>query len=161
MAETSNTASTPDVEYTITRLLDAPREAVFAAWTEPEHFTHWFGRRAFTTPLSMMSMDVRPGGSWLASVVAPDGIAHPLDGVYREVVRPERLVFTTGDPANADGAPASVVTVTFIDLDGKTQMSFRQAGVNTDEAHAEGAKAGWIEFFDRLAEHLAGATDAS
>jgi uncharacterized protein YndB with AHSA1/START domain len=74
---------------------------------------------------------------------------------YREVVRPERLVFTTGDPANDDGLPASVVTVTLTDLGGKTEMHFHQAGVNTDEAHAEAAKAGWIEFFDRLAEHLA------
>ena len=142
-------------EYTLVRHFDAPADLVFRAWTEPERFARWFGPRALETPLSMISLDVRPGGRWQAAVVTPDGTAHPLGGEYREVGPPRRLVFTTGDPANTDGAPASVATVE-LETDGTgTLMRFHQAGVNTDEAHAEQAKAGWIEFFDRLGEHLA------
>ncbi len=147
--------NTPDLEYTITRVLDAPREAVFDAWTEPERFSQWFGPRGFTTPVSLISMDLRPGGEWSACLVSPDGAKAPLGGVYREITAPERLVFTTGDPDNQEGAVASVATVTLTDLGGRTEMSFTQEGYNTDEAHAEAAKAGWLQFFDRLAEHLA------
>ncbi|GAA3140571.1 SRPBCC family protein [Nonomuraea roseoviolacea] len=158
----TESATTPGAttEFTIVRLLDAPRDLVFRAWTEPGHLTHWFGPRALTTPLSMISTDVRPGGAWGLSVVDGEGNAYPLSGSYREIVPPERLVFTTGDPANGEGALASVVTLTLADLDGKTEMRFHQAGVNTDEAHAEASKAGWVEFFDRLAEHLAAHADS-
>ncbi|MEV7970138.1 SRPBCC domain-containing protein [Sphaerisporangium sp. NPDC088356] len=157
----TGTSSTPAVtaEYTITYVFDAPRELVFTAWTDPGHFTHWFGPRAYTTPVSKISMDLRPGGTWRAVVVADDGAEQLLDGVYRKVEAPERLVFTTGDPGNTHGDLASVVTVTFTGLDdlgGKTEMVFHQAGYNTGEAHAAASRAGWLEFFDRLAEHLAG-----
>jgi hypothetical protein len=64
-------------------------------------------------------------------------------------------VFTTGDPANTDGTPASVATMELETEGSGALMRFHQAGVNTDEAHAEQSRAGWIEFFDRLAEHLA------
>jgi uncharacterized protein YndB with AHSA1/START domain len=141
-------------EYTIIREYDAPPELLFAAWTTPEHFAQWFGPRALKTPVELIAMDVRPGGSWTASMVTPDGAAHPLEGTYREVTPPSRLVLTTGDPDNTDGAVASVVTLDFEPADGGTRMRFHQAGVNTDEAHAEGAKAGWLEFFERLDEHL-------
>ncbi|MEV4294325.1 SRPBCC family protein [Microbispora rosea] len=147
--------NTPDLEYTITRVLDAPREAVFAAWTEPERFSAWFGPRGFTTPVSLITIDLRPGGEWSACLVSPEGAKAPLSGVYREITAPERLVFTTGDPDNQEGAVASVATVTLTDIGGRTEMRFTQEGYNTDEAHAEAAKAGWLQFFDRLAEHLA------
>jgi uncharacterized protein YndB with AHSA1/START domain len=147
--------NTPDLEYTITRVLDAPRETVFKAWTEPERFSRWFGPHGFTTPVSLITMDLRPGGEWSACLVSPEGAKAPLGGVYREIAAPERLVFTTGDPDNQEGAVASVATLTLTDLGDRTEMSFTQEGYNTDEAHAEAAKAGWLQFFDRLAEHLA------
>ncbi|MGI5242124.1 SRPBCC family protein [Dactylosporangium sp. CA-139066] len=141
-------------EYTLVRTYDAPPEMVFASWTTPEHFSRWFGPRALETPVDLITMDVRPGGVWEASIVTPDGTAHPLNGTYREVNVPSRLVLTTGDPNNTEGAVASVVTIDFDAIDEGTRMRFHQAGVNTDEAHAAGAKAGWIEFFERLGEHL-------
>jgi uncharacterized protein YndB with AHSA1/START domain len=154
-ADAASTQRPPDRDYTITRVFDAPRELVFQAWTEPAHFTHWFGPRGFTTPLATISMDVRPGGAWRATMVAADGAEAPIHGVYREVAAPERLVFTTGDPDNTSGQVASVATVTLTELGGATKMVFHQAGYNTDQAHADAAKAGWMEFFERLAEHLA------
>jgi uncharacterized protein YndB with AHSA1/START domain len=141
------------VEYTISREFDAPVEEVFAAWTEPDRFARWFGPRAFTTP-PRVSMDLRPGGAWQAVLVTPDGNEVPLGGWYREIEAPKRLVFTTGDPDNTEGALASVATVELAERDGRTTMTFHQAGVNTPPEHAEGARAGWLEFFDRLTEQL-------
>jgi uncharacterized protein YndB with AHSA1/START domain len=86
--------------------------------------------------------------------VGEEGFEVTLDGTYREVAAPERLVFTTGDPDDPGDGPASIVTVTLTDAGGRTEMRFHQYGVNTDQEHAEGAKAGWIEFFDRLAAHV-------
>ncbi|MEV4011631.1 SRPBCC domain-containing protein [Nonomuraea angiospora] len=146
---------TQTAEYEINRLFDAPRELVWAAWTEPERFSRWFGPRMLSTPVGRITLDTRPGGLWRATLVGEEGFEATLDGTYREVTEPERLVFTTGDPDNPGEGPASVVTIDFTEADGKTRMRFHQYGVNTDTAHAEQAKAGWIEFFDRLAEYLA------
>ncbi|MGW0804871.1 SRPBCC family protein [Nonomuraea sp. NPDC002799] len=142
-------------EYDITRVFDAPREQVYAAWTEPEHFSRWFGPSTLATPVGRITLDAWPGGSWRAVLVGEEGFEVTLDGTYREVRAAERLVFTTGDPDHPGDGPASVVTVDFADLGGRTEMRFHQLGVNTAPEHAEQARQGWIEFFDRLAEHLA------
>jgi uncharacterized protein YndB with AHSA1/START domain len=62
MTETPPGVGGTDREFTITRVLDAPRHLVWRSWTEPEHFARWFGPRGFTTPLSKVTMDVRRGG---------------------------------------------------------------------------------------------------
>ncbi|WP_101784019.1 SRPBCC family protein [Nonomuraea indica] len=139
-------------EYEITRILDAPRERVFAAWTEPELFSGWFGPRAMTAPVERTRLDVRPDGAWEVTLVGDGGFEVSLGGVYREVAGPGRLVFTTGDPDQPGDGPASVVTVTLDVYGDRTLMRFHQYGVNTPPEHAEQAKAGWIEFFDRLGE---------
>ncbi|MFI0351794.1 SRPBCC domain-containing protein [Actinomadura sp. 9N407] len=141
-------------EYEITCVFDVPRELVYEAWTRSERFARWFGPRVFTTPADRVVLDVRPGGTWKATMVGEEGFEVTLNGVYREVDGPGRLVFTTGDPDDPGDAPASVVTVLLDEQDGTTTMRFHQYGVNTDAEHAEQAKAGWVEFFDRLAEHL-------
>jgi len=142
-------------EYEITRVFDAPRELVYQAWTEPGRFARWFGPRGLTTPAERVVMDVRPGGSWRATLCGEEGFEATLDGTYREVAGPRRLVFTTGDPDNPGDGPASVVTIELSERDGRTTMLFHQYGVNTEPEHAEQARQGWIEFFDRLGEHLA------
>jgi uncharacterized protein YndB with AHSA1/START domain len=142
-------------EYEITYVFDAPRALVYAAWTRPERFARWFGPRMFTVPAESVVLDVRPGGTWEATMVGEENFEVTLNGVYREVDGPGRLVFTTGDPDDPGDAPASVVTLVLEERDGGTTMRFHQYGVNTDAEHAEQAKAGWVEFFDRLAEHLA------
>ncbi|MBG0830950.1 SRPBCC domain-containing protein [Planomonospora sp. ID67723] len=143
-------------EYEIIRTFDAPRELVYEAWTEPRRFSCWFGPRIFTTPADRIVLDARPGGIWQATMVGEEGFEMTLNGVYREVTASERLVFTTGDPDNPGDGPASTVTVTLTEQGGATVMRFHQHGVNTDQGHAEQARAGWSEFFDRMAEHLAG-----
>lgn len=145
-------------EYSITRKLAADPKRVYRAWTTPAGFSRWFGPREFTTPEDRIVMQTRPGGAWQVVMLDGDGNEHPLGGVYRELDAPTRLVMTTGDPGdpgNTIGDTASTVSVTFKPTgDGGTEMTMRQQGVNTDTARAEGAVAGWRQFFDRLAEHL-------
>ncbi|MEV0622460.1 SRPBCC domain-containing protein [Nonomuraea sp. NPDC050404] len=145
---------TQTAEYDLTRLFDAPRELVWASWTEPERFSRWFGPDTLATPVGRITLDTRPGGVWRCTFVGEEGFEVTLDGTYREVTAPERLVFTTGDPDDPGDGPASVVTVGLADVDGKTELRFHQYGVNTDQEHAEGAKEGWNEFFDRLAAYV-------
>ncbi|OUC97838.1 SRPBCC family protein [Streptosporangium minutum] len=142
-------------EYEIVRDFAARREQVYAAWTQPERFARWFGPRVFTTPADRVVLDVRPGGAWQATLVGEEGFEVTLRGVYREVAGPGRLVFTTGDPDDPGDGPASVATLMLEEREGGTTMRFHQSGVNTDAEHAEQARAGWLEFFDRLDEHLA------
>jgi uncharacterized protein YndB with AHSA1/START domain len=124
----------------ITRVFDAPREEVWRAWTEPERIAQWWGKRGWSTPVSSVELDVRPGGVFrLNSINDEDGREMPMDAVYTEVVEHERLAFGTG-------------SVTFIDLgDGRTEMRF-EATVPADVADA--AAGGLASAFDRLEESL-------
>ena len=155
MPESRSTTRATGREVTITRVFDAPRELVWKAWTEPEHFSHWFGSPPFTTPLSTISMDVRPGGAWRATMVSQDdGTELPFMGVYREVVEPERLVLTFDDPNDPSNPNVEVLTVTFTDLGDETEVVAHQAGHLPEDEYPKLAE-GYSSFFDRLAEHLA------
>ena len=79
-------------ELTIVRLFDAPRALVFAAFTDPVHLARWWGPHGFTNPVC--EFDARPGGAFRIHMQAPDGTIHVTQGVVREIVKPERLVFT-------------------------------------------------------------------
>jgi uncharacterized protein YndB with AHSA1/START domain len=139
---------------TITRVFDAPRERVWQEWTEPERFADWFGGRESEVPLSTVSMDVRPGGLWRATMFAEPGRREiQWKGEYFEVVEPERLVFTVSDQPGEDAY--ELITVVLTDLgDGRTEMLFGQRGRLSAEQYAR-AKGGWSSFFDRIAERLA------
>lgn len=141
---------------TITRVFDAPRERVWKEWTEPERFADWFGGPQSEVPLSTVSMDVRPGGAWRATMFAgPRRREIQWKGEYREVAVPERLVFTLSDrPGDAE---YELVSIVLTDLgDGRTEMLFEQRGHMSPEQY-KGAKDGWASFFDRIAERLAAA----
>ncbi len=140
---------------TITRVFDAPRERVWKEWTEPERFADWYGGSEAEVPLSTVSMDVRPGGSWRATMFAgPERREIHWKGEYREVVEPERLEFTLSDQP---GEEYELITVVLTDLgDGRTEMLFQQRGGLPPEVY-EAAAQGWSTFFDRQAERLAAA----
>jgi uncharacterized protein YndB with AHSA1/START domain len=141
---------------TITRVFDAPRELVWKMFTEPEHFGHWFGGGPpVEVPASKISMDVQPGGEWAATMVFPDGNEMPFAGRYREVVEPERLVFTFENVANREDPVAELATVLFRDMDGKTEVSLTQAGYMQPEEYAVGLKEGYGKFFDAIERRLA------
>jgi uncharacterized protein YndB with AHSA1/START domain len=138
---------------TITRVFDAPRERVWQEWTEPERFADWFGGSVSEVPLASASMDVRPGGSWRLTMFAEPG-RHEIHwkGEYREVVVPERLVFTISDQP---GDMYELVTVVLTDLgDDRTEMLFQQQGQMSAEEY-ERAGQGWSSFFARIDERLA------
>jgi uncharacterized protein YndB with AHSA1/START domain len=139
----------------ITRVFDAPRERVWREWTEPERFADWFGGPTSDVPLSTVSMDVSPGGSWRLTMFAEPGRREiHWKGEYREVVEPERLVFTVSDQPGEDAY--ELVTVVLTDLgDGRTEMAFDQRGQMSVEQY-ERAGEGWSGFFDRIDERLAG-----
>ena len=136
-------------EVTITRVYDAPREAVWRAWTEPAQIAAWWGKRGWRTPPESVTLDVRPGGAFrLTSISDADGSEMRHDGVYREVVELERLVFAELRPGGAVG------TVTFRDLgDGRTEMTFHTT-MRTSLRILGAARGGLQSAFDRLAELL-------
>src|SRR5213592_4495854 len=98
MAEPPTHGAEPAEGITITRVFDAPRERVWREWTEPERFADWFGGPESEVPLSTVSMEVRPGGEWRLTMFAGEERREiRWKGEYREVVEPERLVFTLSD----------------------------------------------------------------
>jgi uncharacterized protein YndB with AHSA1/START domain len=139
----------------ITRVFDASPERVWKEWTDPERFADWFGGPDSEVPLSSVSMDVRPGGSWRATMfTGPDRREIRWKGKYRDVVEPERLSFTLSDRPDDR---YELVTVVLTALgDGRTEMQFEQSGQMAPEDY-DRAKEGWASFFDRIGEHLAAA----
>jgi uncharacterized protein YndB with AHSA1/START domain len=154
-AETRTATKSAAWELLLTRVFDAPRRLVFKAWTEPAQLVRWWGPRGFRTP--SCKMDVRPGGTWRACMRSPEGTDHWLHCVYREVVEPERLVFTWAWE-DAEGKPGheTLVTVNFLEQDAKTKLIVHQGvfeSANARDLH----KQGWSSGLDRLAEYLANA----
>jgi uncharacterized protein YndB with AHSA1/START domain len=147
-------AEQPAPGITVTRVFDAPRERVWKEWTDPESFADWFGGSEWDVPLSTVSMDVRPGGSWRLSMFGEPGRREiKWKGEYRDVVEPERLVFTISDQPDD---VYELITVVLTDLgDGRTEMLFEQRGQLSAEQY-KGAEQGWSTFFDVMAGHLAG-----
>ena len=99
---TGNIMANEERELVLTRVFDAPRELVFKLWTDPKHVAQWWGPHGFTN--LVCELDLRPGGAILIDMRGPDGIVYPITGVYQEVVRAERLVFTSA-ALDLDGNP--------------------------------------------------------
>jgi uncharacterized protein YndB with AHSA1/START domain len=143
-----------DHTLVIKRILDAPRERVFAAWIDPEQAPRWWGPRGCTTV--SYDMDVRVGGTWRRVMRGPEGTEHQSRAVYREIVPPERLVFTfRWERGGAAGhGPETLVTVTFAELGpGRTELTLRQEGFATVSGRDE-HNIGWSSTLDLFAEYL-------
>ena len=141
-------------EITITRVFDAPRELVWKAWTEPDQLAQWWGPRGSRAPLEKITMDVRPGGTLRVTSVSAEGQEMTVQGVYREVVEPERLVFE--EPAEGSWHDGAVSVATFTDLgDGRTEMVVQTTTHTTEEMRLQ-AQTGMESTFDRLGEYLGG-----
>lgn len=155
MAESPGPDAALRVGIAITRVFDAPREEVWREWTEPQRFADWYGGAMAEIPLSTVSMDVREGGAWRATMFfGPDRREIHWHGEYLEVVEPERLVLTISDQPGTDDH--ELVTVILTDLgDGRTQMRLEQRGRMSAEQYKRAGE-GWSTFFDRMAERLTG-----
>ncbi len=141
---------------TLTRLLDAPRELVFAMWTDPKHFQRWWGPRGSDN--GETRLDVRPGGEIFVQMRGP-GFDQPMGGTFREIDPPRRLVFTSTAFENDDGNMKleNLNTVTFEDVGGKTRLTVHTIVLRAtpDMVRALGGmEEGWSGSLDRLADLL-------
>ena len=151
---TTTDSPTSDRELVLTRLIDAPRDKLFRAWTDPALLKQWFAPLPYTTPVA--ELDVRPGGSNLIVMRGPDGKDMPNRGVYLEVVPNERLVFTDAFSKawEPSAKPFMTVILTFEDEGGKTRYTarVRHWTVADREAHEKmGFHQGWGICADQLA----------
>jgi uncharacterized protein YndB with AHSA1/START domain len=141
-------------EVELTRVFDAPREDVFRAWTDAEVMKMWFGPRGFTTPVC--EVDAQVGGALKIVMRGPDGMEYPMRGVFREVMVPERLVFSNVPVDAQDRAlMLGVTTVIFEEVRGGTKMTMRTVAVGVDPMAAkmlEGMEMGWSQTLDKLGE---------
>lgn len=142
-----------DREIVMTRDFDAPRELVFKAYTDPKSIPQWWGPRGYTTTVD--KMDVRPGGVWRFVQRNQDGNEFAFNGVYREIVPPERLVYTF----EFEGMRGHVMleTVTFEEHDGKTKLTDKALFDNVEDRDGmlkSGMEQGAAETMDRFAELL-------
>jgi len=144
-------------EFVITREFDAPRELVFEAWTDPKHLAQWWGPRGFTNPVC--EWDARPGREIYVVMRASNGARYPMGGEFREVVAPEKLVFTTGALDEKGGMLFEFLhTVTFTEANGKTKLTLRSRVTKTTEEankYIGGFEAGMTQSLEKLAEFLA------
>ena len=139
-----------DRELTITRIFDAPRSLVFDAWSEPKHLMRWFAPNNFTVPAC--EMEFRAGGKFRLCMRG-FGKDHWMNGFFREIVELERIVWiSTLEHDNNE----VLTTVTFEDLGSKTRLIVHQTySIETDSTR--GARQGWTETLEHLAEYLAAA----
>ena len=152
------TPSVSDRELVLTRLIDSPREKLFRAWTDPELLKQWFAPLPYTTPHA--ELDVRPGGANFVAMKGPDGQEMPNRGVYLEVVKNERVVFTNAytkawEPSDK---PFMTVILTFEDEGGKTRYTarVRRWSVEDREMHEKmGFHQGWGQCADQLTDLVA------
>jgi uncharacterized protein YndB with AHSA1/START domain len=149
--------NTADREIVFSRVFDAPRELVWQAFTDPAQVVQWWGPKGFTTTIE--KMDVRPGGTWNHVMHGPDGTDYPNRSVFREVVRPERIVYGHAGGKKGDPGAPFVATWIFEDVGGKTRLTgrmvFPTAAIREHVAKVYGAVEGAQQTFQRLAEFLA------
>ncbi|MFT3927806.1 MAG: SRPBCC family protein [Myxococcales bacterium] len=144
-----------DREIVLSRVFDAPRELVFRAWTEPEHFARWFGPKGFR--IVMHEHDARVGGRVRFDMIGPDGTRYTNRMDYLEITRPERLIYEHGSDTD-DDANKFHVTITFdSQSDGKTVVTLRQ--LHPSKARRAlvigfGAVELGYQTLDKLAAHL-------
>ena len=149
--------SSPVAERTliITRVLNAPRSLVFQAWTDSKHLAQWWGPSGFTNPLC--EIDLKPYGEIRIDMRGPDGAIYPMAGAFREIVEPERLVFTSA-ALDEGGKPIfkNLNTVTFEEFEGNKTLLTVDVRVLWESLGAErylrGMSLGWRLSIDRLSD---------
>jgi len=156
MNKTLQVTTPSDREVRITRVLDAPRQLVFEAYTKPELLKRWLGVHSGFT-LDVCEIDLRVGGSYRYVWRGPEGFEMGMRGVYREIVPPERIVAT--ETFDQSWYPGSAVgTVSFVERDGRTTLTITML-YDSKDARDEVLKSpmeqGMAAGFDKLAELLA------
>lgn len=145
-------AKTPYRKVLLERIFDAPRDLVFRMWTDPQHLAKWWGPKGFTNPVCRI--DLRPGGAIFILMRSPEGIEHPMRGIFHEIVPPQRLVFNA-IPTDAEGnvLAESMTVVTFAQEGSKTKLTVEATAVGLAPISSQmlaGMEVGWSTSLDRL-----------
>lgn len=149
---TTTPASTSHLELTLSRVIDAPRERVFECWTT--RFPQWWGPHGMTTPVH--ELDLRPGGAFRTVMRGPDGTEYPTRGVFLEVRKPGRIVFTDAYEPGWEPNPRLFFTaiITFDPLSGNrtryTARALHWTAADRERHERMGFHQGWGESLDRL-----------
>jgi uncharacterized protein YndB with AHSA1/START domain len=145
-----------DLEIEMSREFDAPRHLVFDAMTKPEYLRRWLG--SAENPMAVCEVDLRIGGAYRFVFRSHDGREHTLQGTYREIVRPERVVFMERIIMPGFTSDEYRVTSSFIEHDGKTALT-TTIRHNSKEARDgqlhSGIEKGVEPAYDRIAELVA------
>jgi uncharacterized protein YndB with AHSA1/START domain len=145
-----------DEEILITREFDAPKELVFKAYTEPDLVRRWW--HAKRGEVTVVEIDLRPGGKWRQVMVTEDGVEVGFHGEYREIVPNERIVSTEifeGIPDKVYPEKATLNTATFTDVDGRTRLELLVEAPSKEVRDAiieSGMEAGLQDALDLLEE---------
>jgi uncharacterized protein YndB with AHSA1/START domain len=141
-----------------TRVLDAPRTLVFAAWSDPKHLAQWWGPNGFTT--TTHEFDFRAGGVWRFVMHGPDGRDYQNRITFDEIVAPERIVYRHGGGGDVEPVQFNT-TVVFEDLGGRTRVIWRGVFPSAEERarviKEYGADTGLVQTMERLANYVAAA----
>jgi uncharacterized protein YndB with AHSA1/START domain len=139
----------------LSRSFAAPRERVFRAFTAPTQLVRWWGPKGFTVPAC--TLDVRVGGAWRTVMRSPEGKDHIVSGVYREIMPPERLVFTWAWEEDGARGHETVVTIEFSETPGGTRLELTHERFQTEDSR-NAHRDGWSSCLDCLEEALAEGT---
>ncbi len=153
----ANAAQEPSQwDLVIERTFDAPREFVFQAWTDPKVVALWWGPTGFTNPVC--ELDVRVGGAIRIHMRAPDGVVYPMEGIFEEIEKPERLVFlSTALDAHGNSMFDILNTVTFVEKSGKTLLTLQARVMQSTTVapqYLKGMEAGWNQTLDKLGKYV-------
>lgn len=146
----------PTLDLVLERVVDVPKELVWAAWTEPEHLMKWFCPRPWTT--TQCEIDLRPGGIFRTVMRSPEGEEHPNIGIYLEVVPEERLIWTDAMLPGYRPAPDPFMTgIILLKSEGKgtryTAMAIHRDAAVRKQHEEMGFHGGWGTALDQLVAH--------
>lgn len=146
-----------DREIVLARVIDAPRESVFEAWTDPAQLAAWFGPKGMT--IETLEIDVRAGGTWRFDMVGADGTRYDNRMTFLRIDRPRLIEVDHGSDKDDDPGKFRMLVTFDVQSDGKTVLTLRQ--MHPTRAQREGAIGfGAVEYggqtLDKLAAHVAG-----
>lgn len=144
-------ASLRDDELLIVRAFDAPVALVFRMWEDLEHRARWWGPKGFTC--KHIEQDFRPGGAWRACISSPEHGDIWHGGVFREIERDRRIVFTFAWDEGPAGGVQTVITVTLAEANGVTIQTFHQTPFTSVERR-DSHVTGWSQLLDREQSHV-------
>jgi len=137
----------------VTRILPVPRERVFRAWTEPLELQQWFGvAEGYRTPIAQV--DLRVGGRYRLGMQPPDSQEIIVaEGIYREIIQPEKLVFTWRWETPNESDPYTLVTIEFLSRGNETEIVLTHEGF-ADEPQRDQHQQGWVGCLNQLEAHI-------